>query len=100
MSHDRKKLGDISRELYFENGLEHAEGLIDPELRNPLNFDRHEWFKTKRMGKDPRDMKAVFQQCWAASDSGKSFPACHERQISRKMFPTADRQLSAPKPVF
>jgi hypothetical protein len=49
------------------------EGLIDPELRNPLNFDRQEWFKAKRTGKDPRDIKKAFQQCWAASDSAKAF---------------------------
>jgi len=73
MSHDRKKLSDISRELYFEHGWKMPEGLIDPELCNPLNFDRHEWFKAKRVGKDPRDIKAVSQQCWASSDSGKAF---------------------------
>jgi hypothetical protein len=54
MSHDRLKLGDISRELYFEHGWKMPEGLIDPALRNPLNFDRQEWFKAKRAGKDPR----------------------------------------------
>jgi hypothetical protein len=73
MSHDRHKLTDLSRELYFEHGWKMPQGLIDPELRNPLNFDRHEWFKAKRTGKDPRDIKAAFQQCWAASDSGKAF---------------------------
>lgn len=73
MSHDRRKLTDISRELYFEHGWKMPQGLIDPELRNPLNFDRHEWFKAKRIGKDPRDIKAAFRQCWSTSDSGKAF---------------------------
>lgn len=73
MSHDRPKLTDISRELYFEHGWKMPQGLIDPELRNPLNFDRHEWFKAKRTGRDPRDIKAAFRQCWAASDSGRAF---------------------------
>lgn len=73
MSHDRHKLTDISRELYFEHGWKMPEGLIDPELRSPLSFDRQEWFKAKRTGKDPRDIKSAFQQCWSASDSGKAY---------------------------
>lgn len=73
MSHDRMKLGDVSRELYFEYGWKMPQGLIDPALRNPLNFDRIEWLKAKRAGRDPRDIKAAFQQCWAASDSGAAF---------------------------
>jgi hypothetical protein len=72
MSHDRPKLGDISRELYFEHGWKMPAGLIDPALRNPLSFDRKEWFQAKRAGRDPRDVKAAFQQCWAASDSGNA----------------------------
>lgn len=73
MSHDRPKLGDISRQLYIEHGWKMPEGLIDPALRNPLNFDRKEWFQARRAGSDPRDIKAAFQQCWAASDSGRAF---------------------------
>lgn len=73
MSHDRPKLGDISRQLYMEHGWKMPEGLIDPALRSPLNFDRKEWFQAKRAGQDPRDIKAAMLQCWAASDSGKAF---------------------------
>ncbi len=72
LSHDRLKLGDVSRELYIEHGWKMPEGLVDPALRNPLNFSREEWLKAKRIGKDPRDIKAAFQQCWAASDSGRA----------------------------
>lgn len=72
MSHDRRKLGALSRELYLEHGWKMPEGLIDPALRNPLNFDRKEWFQAQRAGKDPRHIKAALQQCWAASDSGKA----------------------------
>lgn len=73
MSHDRPKLGDISRQLYMEHGWRMPEGLIDPALRNPLNFDRKEWFQAKRAGQDPREIKAAMLQCWTASDSGKAF---------------------------
>lgn len=72
LSHDRLKLGDVSRELYIEHGWKMPEGLVDPALRNPLNFSREEWLKAKRIGKGPRDIKAAFQQCWAASDSGRA----------------------------
>jgi hypothetical protein len=80
MSHDRFKLGDISRQLYMEHGWKMPEGLIDPALRDPLTFDRKEWFLAKRAGKDPRDIKAAFQQCWAASDSGKAFRQALEQR--------------------
>lgn len=73
LSHDRRKLVDISRQLYMEHGWKMPDGLIDRELRNPLNFDRKEWFQAKRAGRDPRDIKNAFQQCWAASDSGRAF---------------------------
>lgn len=72
MSHDRRKLGDVSRQLYMDYGWKMPEGLIDPALRNPLNFGRKEWFQAKRAGKDPRDIKNAMLQCWAASDSGKA----------------------------
>lgn len=78
--HFKLKLQDISRKLYLEHGWKMPDGLIDPALRNPLNFDRHEWFKAKRTGQDPRTIKAVFQQCWAASDAGKALrEALHSR---------------------
>jgi hypothetical protein len=80
MSHDRFKLGDISRQLYMEHGWKMPEGLIDPALRDPLTFDRKEWFETQRAGKDPRDVKAVIRQCWAASDSGRAFRQALEQR--------------------
>lgn len=73
LPHTRRKLQDLSRALYLEQGWRMPEGMIDPALRNPLNFDRAEWQQAKRGGQDPRAIKAVFQQCWAASDSGKAF---------------------------
>lgn len=73
MPHFKMKLQDVSRKLYIDHGWKMPDGLIDPALRNPLNFDRQEWFQAKRTGQDPRAVKALFQQCWAASDSGKAF---------------------------
>ena len=62
MSHDRYKLADVSRQLYLEHGWKMPEGLIDRDLRNPLNFDRKEWFQAKRAGKDPCHIKNALQQ--------------------------------------
>lgn len=70
--HFKLKLQDIARKLYLEHGWKMPDGLLDSALRNPLNFDRKEWFQAKRTGQDPRVIKAFFQQCWAASDSGKA----------------------------
>ena len=83
LSHDRLKLGDVSRELYIEHGWKMPEGLVNPALRNPLNFTREEWLKAKRSGKDPRDIKAAFQQCWASSDSGRALRQALEAKIEQ-----------------
>ncbi|MCM2397755.1 relaxase [Rhizobium sp. S95] len=80
LAHTKRKLMDISRELYIEHGWKMPEGMIDPALRNPLNFDRKEWFQAKRTGQDPRVIKQLFQQCWASSDSGKAFKQALEQR--------------------
>jgi len=80
LAHTKRKLMDISRELYIEHGWKMPNGMIDPALRNPLNFDRKEWFQAKRTGQDPRQIKALFQQCWASSDSGKAFKQALEQR--------------------
>jgi hypothetical protein len=48
-------------------------GLQDRSLRDPLTFTREEWQQAKRAGLDPRELKAVLQQCWSASDSRAAF---------------------------
>lgn len=73
LPHFKLKLQDIARKLYLEHGWKMPGGLLDGALRNPLNFDQKEWFQAKRTGQDPRLIKAFFQQCWAASDSGNAF---------------------------
>lgn len=73
LPHFKLKLQDVARKLYLEHGWKMPGGLLNSALRNPLNFDRKEWFQTKRTGQDPRIIKAFFRQCWAASDSGKAF---------------------------
>src|SRR5690606_17006322 len=51
-------------------------------LRDPLNFTREEWQQAQRAGLDPREIKAVFKQCWQASDSKTAF----ERALKERGF--------------
>lgn len=73
LPHFKLKLRDISRELFIEHGWTMPRGLVNSEERNPLNFTREEWQQAKRVERDPRSIKTIFQDCWAVSDSGKAF---------------------------
>ncbi len=80
LPHYKLKLRDVSRQLYIEHGWKTPDGLIDRKLRNPLNFDRKEWFQAKRTKQDSRDIKSLFQQSWATADSGKAFKQAMEER--------------------
>lgn len=80
LPHTKLKLRDISRQLFIEHRWQMPDGLVDSSLRNPLNFDRKEWFQAKRVKQDPRDIKGLFQQCWSAADSGKAFKHAMEER--------------------
>ncbi|MEM0928036.1 MAG: relaxase/mobilization nuclease domain-containing protein [Pseudomonadota bacterium] len=69
MSFDHRKLQTISKELYREHGWDMPRGLANASERDPLNFTLEEWQQAKRIGKDPKAVKAAFQDAWAISDS-------------------------------
>lgn len=69
----KNKLREISKALYLEHGWKMPMGLIDSSQRDPLNFNLAEWQQAKREGNDPRALKALCQECWAASDSAAAF---------------------------
>lgn len=73
------KLLDISRDLYLEHDWRMPAGMIDHAMRSPLSFDMGEWFKAKRTGQHPRDIKLAFKQCWNSSDSSKALKASLEQ---------------------
>jgi len=75
LSHYKLKLRDVSRELYREHGWEMPAGLKDVRDRDPRNFSLEEWQQAKRMDRDARDVKAMLQGCWRASDNRQSFAA-------------------------
>ena len=69
----KMKLQDISKKLYLENGWDMPKGLMDRKERDPLNFTRAQWQQAMRAKEDPKILKALFQNCWALSDSRKAF---------------------------
>lgn len=73
LSFTKKKLMELSRELFLQHGWEMPPGLIQSEARDPRNFTHAQWQQAKRIGKDPRQIKAVFQECWALSDTQNAF---------------------------
>ncbi len=48
-------------------------GLRLSQARDPRNFTLAEWQQAKRIGKDPKQIKAVFQECWSFSDTQSNF---------------------------
>lgn len=75
LSHWKTKLGDVSRELHREFGIEMPRGLVDQKERDPLNFSHAESQIAKRNAEDPRWLRQAVQDCWAACDNRKGFEA-------------------------
>lgn len=69
----KERLRTVSRELFLEHGWTMPRGLEDRRLRNPENFTREEWQQSRRVGLDPRELKAMFRNCWEASDNRAAF---------------------------
>ncbi|MBL8500591.1 MAG: hypothetical protein JNL77_08435 [Nitrosomonas sp.] len=49
------------------------DGLKQAHARDPLNFTLAEWQQAKRIGKDPKQIKAVFQECWLLNKTQNAF---------------------------
>ncbi|MEO1197951.1 MAG: relaxase/mobilization nuclease domain-containing protein [Pseudomonadota bacterium] len=80
LPYSKLKLKDVSRELYRENGWTMPHGLMNAKERDPRNFTLAEWQQAKRHGRDPREIKTTFQDCWAVSDTQVAFAhALNER---------------------
>lgn len=63
------RLREVSRDLFVRHNWRMPEGLLDGQNRNPRNFTLAEWQQAKRTGKDPKQLKALFQDAWTLSDS-------------------------------
>jgi hypothetical protein len=75
LSFSNYTLMDVARDLFREHGWTMPKGLIDARQNDLKNFTLAQWQQAKRIGKDARAIKEVFQQCWAASDSQAAFRA-------------------------
>jgi hypothetical protein len=71
----KRKLVELTRDLFVEHGWSMPAGLIDPAQRDPRNFTLTEWQQAKRQGKDPRTIKTALQDAWATSDSPTALKA-------------------------
>lgn len=52
----KKKLNEISKDIYLEQGWNMPKGFIDKQYTNPLNFTREEWQQAKRQDDDSRTL--------------------------------------------
>ncbi|MEO1701958.1 MAG: relaxase [Pseudomonadota bacterium] len=75
MSHFKRKLTDLSRELYLEHGWQLPPGLKNKQDRDPMALSLAEWQQAKRAKADPREIKQIFQECWEQSDGRGAFQA-------------------------
>jgi hypothetical protein len=50
-------------------------GFVDSRERDPANLSLAEWQQAKRTEHDPKQLKAMFRELRASSDSGKAFAA-------------------------
>jgi len=92
----KRRLQEVSRELYLKHGWTMPRGFITSEERDPMNFTREEWQQAKRINRDPKSIKQVFQDCWAMSDSLPAFQQAlaargyHLAQGDRRAFVAVD----------
>ena len=98
MYKDWSKLMAVSQDLYLHHGWPIPKGFLNKAHRDPKNFTLAQWQQAKRIGKDPRKIKQDFQECWASSDTQKSFAAAlkergyHLAKGDRRAFVALDRQ--------
>jgi hypothetical protein len=80
LPHFKRRLCDVSRELYLDHGWEMPRGLTDRRERSPFNFSREQWQQARRRGRHPQALKVMFRECWAMSDSAKSLASALEER--------------------
>lgn len=69
LSHYKRKLNGIARDLYLEHGWDMPDGFRKDRLRDALTFSLAEWQQAKRAGRDPKALKALVQAAWKRSDT-------------------------------
>ncbi|WP_299628106.1 AAA family ATPase [uncultured Tateyamaria sp.] len=75
LSHYKRKLFGLSRDLYLEHDWDMPDGFKERGRAKRQNYSRAEGQQAKRAQRDPQAQKAMFAACWAASDNRASFEA-------------------------
>lgn len=78
LSFTKRRLMDLSQELYLQHGWDMPKGIIDRAAKNPLTFSRAEWQQAQRTKQDPQIIKAIFKDAWQRSDSPDALKAALE----------------------
>lgn len=80
LPHFKLKLRDLGREIFLEQDWKMPRGYMNSQEADPRNFTLAEWQQARRLGLHGRDLKQMFQECWAVSDSRASFAAAIEER--------------------
>jgi len=75
LSHYKRKLTNISRELYIEHNWELPAGLKNRKDRSTYEYAHVEAEQAKRVKRNPAELKKLFKDCWESSDSRSAFAA-------------------------
>ena len=71
----KRKLMEVSRDLYFEHGWQMPDGFLNKDGRDPYNFTHAQWQQAKRTGQNPNAIKSDLRDCWAASPGSRALQA-------------------------
>jgi len=71
----KRKLMEVSRDIYLEKGWPLPAGFLDHERRDPLNYSLSEYQQAKRMDRNPKLIKAALKACWDKSENQSQFNA-------------------------
>lgn len=76
----KRRLMELSKELYLKHGWDMPKGMIDHAAKNPLTFLRSEWQQAQRTKQDPQIIKAIFKDAWQRSDSAEALKTALEQR--------------------
>lgn len=80
ISYDHAKLNVFSRELFLENGWDLPKGYENRADRDPLTYTHAQHQQARRRDKYADDIKRVFQDAWATSDTRQTFATAIKEQ--------------------
>lgn len=80
LSHSKRKLSALSKQLYLDHGWRLPAGHVDKTLCDPANFTLEDWQQAKRTGSDPRKVKEDIQNAWHDRKNAVDFEESLKRQ--------------------